>query len=194
VRETVTLQRRVTLPQNERRARVCDAALVLASEGGYEGVTIREVADRAGVGRATVYRHFSSKDHLLAEVVVVWGLEIIADLKRELRGAKTQAERIGAIFAGSVERVIREPRLLETALTVAVSRDPNASAPGVWSLIEGLLDAAIGDAPLDDRESLVQVLGHVLFSALVNLMSGRTDLRETKALLENAARLLVDRH
>jgi AcrR family transcriptional regulator len=193
VRSTVTLQRRLTPPQHERRDRVCGAARSLASEGGYDAVTIREVAARAGVARATVYRYFSSKDHLLAEVIVQWGQEIIAALKRDLRPRRTPAEQIGAVFAGAVERGMQEPRLVETALAVAVSRDPNASRPGVWSLIDGYVEAAVGDGVFRDRETLVQVLGYVLFSALVNLMSGRTELAEATAVLENAARLLADR-
>jgi AcrR family transcriptional regulator len=193
VKETVTLQRPLTATQNERRARVRAAARELATEGGYDAVTIREVADRAGVARATVYRYFSSKDHLLAEAIVQWGYEIIADLKRDRREALTPAERIGAVFAGAVERGMREPRLVETALAVALSRDPNASRPGVWSLIDGYVDVAIGDAAFEDRETLVQVLGYVLFSTLVNLVSGRTELHEATAVLENAARLLAER-
>jgi AcrR family transcriptional regulator len=193
VKETVTLQRPLTATQNERRARVRAAARELATEGGYDAVTIREVADRAGVARATVYRYFSSKDHLLAEAIVQWGHEIIADLKRDRREALTPAERIGAVFAGAVERGMREPRLVETALAVALSRDPNASRPGVWSLIDGYVDVAIGDAAFEDRETLVQVLGYVLFSTLVNLVSGRTELHEATAVLESAARLLAER-
>jgi AcrR family transcriptional regulator len=193
VKETVTLQRPLTATKPERRARVRAAARELATEGGYDAVTIREVADRAGVARATVYRYFSSKDHLLAEAIVQWGYEIIADLKRDRREALTPAERIGAVFAGAVERGMREPRLVETALAVALSRDPNASRPGVWSLIDGYVDVAIGDAAFEDRETLVQVLGYVLFSTLVNLVSGRTELREATAVLESAARLLAER-
>jgi AcrR family transcriptional regulator len=172
---------------------VRDAARALASEGGYDAVTIREVADRAGIARATVYRYFSSKDHLLAEVIVQWGQEIIVDLKSDLRSGRTPAEQIGAVFAGAVERGMQEPRLIETALAVAVSRDPNASRPGVWSLIDGFVDAAVGDDVFRERETLVQVLGYVLFSALVNLVSGRTELAEATAVLESAAGLLADR-
>ena len=50
------------------------AQLVRATEEtieavGYEGLTVRNVARRAGVAPATAYNYFSSKDHLLAEVL-----------------------------------------------------------------------------------------------------------------------------
>ena len=38
-------------------------------EVGYSGLTVRNVARRAGVAPATAYNYFSSKDHLLAEVL-----------------------------------------------------------------------------------------------------------------------------
>ena len=38
-------------------------------EVGYAGLTVRNVARRAGVAPATAYNYFSSKDHLLAEVL-----------------------------------------------------------------------------------------------------------------------------
>lgn len=66
------------------RARVLDVALeVFAAEGS--GVTLGEIARRAGVGAGTVYRHFPSKERLFEEVLahrtrdlVAWGRELIA--------------------------------------------------------------------------------------------------------------------
>src|SRR5215470_1926355 len=51
--------------QRERRQRIVDATLALASRGGYEAVQMRAVADRADVALGTLYRYFPSKIHLL---------------------------------------------------------------------------------------------------------------------------------
>src|ERR1700689_467943 len=51
--------------QRERRKRILDATLALASKGGYEAVQMRTVADHADVGLGTLYRYFPSKIHLL---------------------------------------------------------------------------------------------------------------------------------
>ena len=55
--------------QAARRERVIAAAVDLASEGGYDAVQMRDVATTAGVALGTIYRYFSSKDHLLAETM-----------------------------------------------------------------------------------------------------------------------------
>ena len=64
--------RTLTRAQQARRQRVIDAAMSLALEGGYEAVQMRDVAARADVAMGTVYRYFTSKDHLLAAALVHW--------------------------------------------------------------------------------------------------------------------------
>jgi AcrR family transcriptional regulator len=44
------------------------ATLAVFAEDGYAGVSIEGVAARAGVGKATIYRSFPTKDHLIAAV------------------------------------------------------------------------------------------------------------------------------
>ena len=51
--------------QRDRRKRILDATLALASKGGYEAVQMRTVAERADVALGTLYRYFPSKIHLL---------------------------------------------------------------------------------------------------------------------------------
>src|SRR5712664_4710372 len=51
--------------QRERRKRILDATLALASKGGYDAVQMRTVAERANVALGTLYRYFPSKIHLL---------------------------------------------------------------------------------------------------------------------------------
>jgi len=53
--------------ERNRRALI-DAATDLFSERGVE-VTIAEIRERAGVGQGTVFRHFPTKEHLMAEVM-----------------------------------------------------------------------------------------------------------------------------
>src|SRR5258708_4471103 len=55
--------------QRERRQRILDATLALASRGGYDAVQMRAVADRAGVAPGTLYPYFPSKIHLLVSAL-----------------------------------------------------------------------------------------------------------------------------
>ena len=79
--------------QRERRKRILDATLAIASKGGYEAVQMRAVAERAGVAVGTLYRYFPSKVHLL-----------VSALGREFEriDAKTDRATLTGATAGSV--------------------------------------------------------------------------------------------
>ncbi|WP_372351873.1 TetR/AcrR family transcriptional regulator [Streptomyces sp. KL116D] len=47
------------------RARLADAAFALFDERGYEQTTVDEIAERAGVGRTTFFRHYRSKEDVI---------------------------------------------------------------------------------------------------------------------------------
>ncbi|MFJ3161153.1 TetR/AcrR family transcriptional regulator [Streptomyces kanasensis] len=67
------------------RARLLAAASELFAERGYERATVRDIAGRAGLNQALLFRHFGSKRALFGEVVSRDGLE-------QLRG--TPPERL----------------------------------------------------------------------------------------------------
>ncbi|MFB9181693.1 TetR/AcrR family transcriptional regulator [Dactylosporangium sucinum] len=47
------------------RERLVDAAFELFDERGYEQTTVDDIADRAGVGRTTLFRHYRSKEDVI---------------------------------------------------------------------------------------------------------------------------------
>src|SRR5262245_16954307 len=61
--------------QQARRRRIVDAAGELLLEAEYDAIQVRDVAERAGVALATLYRYFSSKEHLYAAVLLDWAAD-----------------------------------------------------------------------------------------------------------------------
>jgi len=61
-------RRRLTDKQADTVDRLTAAAVEVLSREGYSRTTIRMVATVAGVGTATAYTYFSSKEHLISEV------------------------------------------------------------------------------------------------------------------------------
>ncbi|MEV5704426.1 helix-turn-helix domain-containing protein [Actinoallomurus sp. NPDC052274] len=55
--------------REQSRRRILDAALTLFAERGYEGATISQIAERAGVARGLVSYYFPAKDELLHELL-----------------------------------------------------------------------------------------------------------------------------
>ncbi|NEN05445.1 TetR/AcrR family transcriptional regulator [Diaminobutyricibacter tongyongensis] len=63
---------RIVLPDAmatpDTRGRILEAALGLFAERGYAGTSIRDIAGAVGIQSATLYGHFPSKEHILAEL------------------------------------------------------------------------------------------------------------------------------
>lgn len=61
--------RRSYLSAEERRDQIVEATLAILVEEGVQGWTTSALADRVGVSEATLFKHFGSKDEILAEAV-----------------------------------------------------------------------------------------------------------------------------
>ncbi len=83
------------------RARLQGALLELILEKGYDPITIRDITERAHVGYATFFRHYDSKDALLADAFE----HSIADLETLLQslGGGTPEEEGRLIFSHIAE-------------------------------------------------------------------------------------------
>lgn len=66
-----------------------DEALAVIAQDGLEGLSLREVARRLGVSHQAPYKHFKSRDHLLAEAMRRCFRQFAASL-RAAREADTQ--------------------------------------------------------------------------------------------------------
>jgi AcrR family transcriptional regulator len=79
---------------------LAEALVSLCLEKGYAAVTIRDIAERAGVGYATFFRHYADKEALLADVFEV----ILAELLELLRSAQLddRGHAVGALIFGFV--------------------------------------------------------------------------------------------
>jgi AcrR family transcriptional regulator len=67
-----------------RRGEILDAALAVFGEKGYEAGTMREIAKRVGVTEPAIYRHYESKEAILADIVATAGDRITEQLTSQL--------------------------------------------------------------------------------------------------------------
>ncbi len=55
-----------------RRRQIVEEAVTAFGRFGYNGASLRQIAERVGVSPAAISRHFASKEDLLAEVLRYW--------------------------------------------------------------------------------------------------------------------------
>jgi AcrR family transcriptional regulator len=166
--------RPLTRAQQARRQRVIDAAMTLGLEGGYEAVQMRDVAARADVAMGTVYRYFTSKDHLLAATLVSWIEQLDARLSQQPPKGTEPSERVLDVLDRALRAMGRQPRLVAAVFTALASPDPAAVGcqQQITLLMEGIITQAIGEPHPDHLAERARMIGHVWYSALVGWING----------------------
>jgi AcrR family transcriptional regulator len=112
-------QRSMGRPRDERADRaMLSATLELMAENGAHDLRVDDVAGRAGVGKATIYRRYRSKDELITAAVAGLVSEIaIPDTGRTRADLLALMRSAVGVYRGSVEAAVM-PSLVE-----AMSRD-----------------------------------------------------------------------
>ncbi|MEY3361782.1 MAG: hypothetical protein RL531_1501 [Actinomycetota bacterium] len=177
----------------ERRRRLVDAAVELAQQGGYDAVQMRDVANRADVALATLYRQYPSKDQLLLAALADQ-TGTLRDIlgKRPARGT-TPLDRVNGVLERATRALTREPRLAGAMVTALGSPEPDAAAikQEILELLRGILGDAGGFAEVADADAALRTLGYVWFAALGAWSGGMIDDDQMLTDLSEAARLLL---
>lgn len=90
------------LAHGERRESLLDAVAEMVSEGRVEDVSMESVADRAGVSRALVYKHFANRRELLSSLYQRESALLHVQLSAEVSSADGLAEMLRALVRGSL--------------------------------------------------------------------------------------------
>jgi len=94
-----------------RRAEILDAAARIFAADGYEGATIRRIADEVGVSSTALYMHFRDKDEILHEIcqdairMMVEEISAIADEPAD------PVERVRRILVANVRGWLAQPHV-----------------------------------------------------------------------------------
>jgi AcrR family transcriptional regulator len=185
--------RPLSATQAATRHRLLDAARELATEGGYEAVGMRAVAARAGVSAPTAYLHFSSKDHLLVDVLVELVGHTTTTLAARPRPGRSPVERAVATLRRAVQNVEKAPNLYIAMTRAYIAGSPEVAHARVAleASTRSWVDLALGDREVGDREAIVRILEDVLFANMVGLVTGGRAPGEIADELELAARTLL---
>ena len=128
----------MTTQLSHPRERILDAAFAVFERGGIDAGTMGDVAEAAGVGRATVYRYFPGKDVLLEALVLREARELFAMLDAELGGSDDPRTLLERGLLRALEH-LRVHALLQRV----ISEEPDAILPLLTVKGAPLLAAAV---------------------------------------------------
>ncbi|MFM1727545.1 helix-turn-helix domain-containing protein [Prescottella soli] len=180
-------RRRLTQKQADTVERLCEAAVEVLREEDFAGLTVRAVASRAGVGPATAYTYFSSKEHLVAEVF--W-----RRLSRSPRPASDGLDRTGrvvAVLRGITLLLADEPGLSGAVTNALLGGDPDVEHLRVRIGIEirGRLEEALGE-PGDPE--ILETLDILYAGALLRAGIGYGTYEDLAGSLERSATMILE--
>jgi len=76
------VQERKVREFNRRESEILSAALVLFRRDDWEFVTVEEIAQKAEVGKGTIYKHFESKDEIYARLALDFNRTLLEQFRR----------------------------------------------------------------------------------------------------------------
>ena len=104
----VSRRRREREKEDLRRA-ILDAAGSLFLEHGYEGLSMRQIAERIGYSATTIYRYYEDKDDLLFAIVHEGFLRFGGQLTKAAQSSGDPRERLAALGHAYIEFGLRNP-------------------------------------------------------------------------------------
>jgi AcrR family transcriptional regulator len=186
--------------QRDRRKRILDATMLLASKGGFDAVQMRAVAERADVALGTLYRYFPSKIHLLVSALGRQFEETEGTLGRKPIPGDTPADRVSFVLSRATRSMQKEPQLTEALTRAFMFADSSVAGEihVVGLRLTTMLSRALqgadyveGAEPTEREIAVARVISDVWLSALVSWVTGRSTADEVADHLDTAVHMLL---
>jgi TetR/AcrR family transcriptional regulator, cholesterol catabolism regulator len=180
--------------QQARYDRVIAAATEVLSAGGQEAVQMKDLAQRAGVSLATLYRYFPAKDYVLLAVA-------LSRYQAAWRRVSAEAPRGDTVRERVLAHLMREFRAEQRnqRLTAALAAAMTGGGRSYSSIIEAaehthariVRHVAAGSGPLSEQqEKLLTVVLDIKGAATRRWLAGTYSVADAEAQIEIGCQLL----
>lgn len=164
-----------------------------AAHGGYDAVSMRDLARSCQMSMKTIYRFCGSKDQLIAEAHLDGMVEFRRRVAARPQTGATARDRVGSVmrsFANALDDDEVRSRVMLRAL-YALDLDASELRSEVGASFSTIVDAAIADADVADREAVIATLTHVMDSVIRIWLAGRHDGAWVRHQLDDAVRVVL---
>lgn len=177
---------------NEAETKLLESALTLFSDKGYEGTSIREIIEGAGVTRPVLYYYFENKEDLFRRLVEMKFAELTAEIEAIKAELPTCIERLKSVIRAAFHLAEENPEAVRLILQVFFS--PPQQGPPLdkvflahqrFRLIESIMEDGLAAREIagGDAQSLALIFLGVM-DMHVMAKSNRPETRLTPELAE----------
>lgn len=149
-------------PANPRRAAdVRDAAIVLFAEKGYRGTTINDIADLLGIRGPSLYKHVSSKQEVLRDIVVSTMDRLLEYQGEAFTTGVTPAEKLADMIRAVVRDYVENRPRAYVCMRELASLEPEPRAEvqrqrdTFWRRTRAVIEAGVADGSFSVRSTAV---------------------------------------
>lgn len=185
-----------TSSANEAETKLLESALTLFSEKGYEGTSIREIIEGAGVTRPVLYYYFENKEDLFTRLVEEKFSELVGQIERAKYDHDSCRDRLKSIIRTAFQLAEDNPEAVRLILQVffsppqqGPSLDRQALARKRFKHIEDIMQEGIENNEVSGGDA--QSLGLVFLGIMDMHVMAKTNRPETR-LTDELADGLVD--
>lgn len=181
------------------RARIREAARSLFRERGFDGTTLRAIAERAGMGASSIYRHIRSKEELLLDELLEVSEEAWQRFRRGEDRSRPARERLQDFLDAEHALLAGDPEFTTVALRAACQPGARAARRALAlqdrtvGLIAEILLAgrARGELARDaDALAAARTIAHALSGARLAWANGLLSAEDCRASVAAAVDLL----
>jgi AcrR family transcriptional regulator len=200
----MTVKERREREKLETREKILDAARELFLTEGYDGVSMRQVAERIEYSPTAIYVHFADKDELFRELVHA-DFARLAGVFQDAANLSDPVERIKRIGSAYIEFGRRFPNhyrlMFMTACPLSgpdeidcqIKGNPEVDAYAFLKYsVQQAIDAGVFRAELTDAELLSQTLWAAVHGVISLNIAKHSDAWVAWRPLEQRAQLTLD--
>jgi AcrR family transcriptional regulator len=189
--ESKLRQRSVGRLDRSRDPAILNAALAALAENGYDATNMDDVAARAGVGKAAIYRRWSSKAALIADTLVHWRPDLLTNDAPDTGSLAGDLEAVVERVGRNENDMVTSDLVLRVALEA--THDPElATALDELMLFRGrqmfslILAQAAARGEISAGRDWSMVADVVLAMGLLEVVRGQTvDAKFVRKVIDN---------
>jgi AcrR family transcriptional regulator len=184
----------------ETRSHILDAALAVFRERGFDGATMREVAQAAGVAVGAAYYYFDSKDAIVLAFYARAQAGMVPRIEQELDSAKSLEARLRAVISTKFEYFEPNRKLLGALSAHADPEHPLSpfSKDTAWIRTQDIasFERAVTDSGVKLPPNIRPYLASLLWMYQLGLIlfwvyDGSTHQERTRLLYEKTLKMLL---
>jgi len=188
------------LKKANQSERILQTAFECISSKGYANVSMRDIADEAGVALSQLTYHYKNKDGLLTEVIKMMIQEYLVEVEEHLRKGVTPKERLSDLITYFQEVLEENPKLFKmfydfTSMSLWSAQFSNLLRNLFDNLVNLIEKYVLDDIPLKSNlrtytpKSIARMLLGAMFGTAIQVILDPQEKKLPEAL--NAIELLL---